>query len=432
MRHHARLKFFLLMTVVTLAVTTLPQATAQALSLSWQTTVSSALTDSSVTYGQPTVITGSVNPDGSEDRTVELHRLGSDGSTTLVRSALTDADGQYAIPVPSNRVGTTRWVVVAPETDRYRGGTSDPAELTVHRRSSRLSTFWHRTRTTLHRRATVTGRVLPTADRRRVEAIMWLPGGWRRVASGWTDSAGRYSLRLPTWWYHTKTVRVVAPATRSAGRVVSGNVRQRVAPSYRPRGRATDWAPLDRDLRMRWNPCRTVTWRFNFRGAPRGAFADARRAMSRVTRATGIRFHYVGRTRVIPGTSKGWPRGTGIVIAYSRPWQSKWNLRGRTVGQGGPTKLVAGRDARGDMWRIQRGGVVMDASQWLRPGFGVGDSRGRVMMHEIGHVLGLGHAGHRSEMMVGTANPDIPARWGAGDLRGLSRMGLSQGCVWPR
>lgn len=293
------------------------------------------------------------------------------------------------------------------------------------RTSDSLSASWSRTRSTLYQRAAVSGRLSVTDGQpRRVRAEIRIPGQWRRIAVGWTDTNGRYRLALPTSWYHRKKVRVVAYDSSAA----TTSVTRVVAPSYRPRGSARDWSPLS-DTRMRWNPCTPISWKFNGHRAPRGALADTRRAFRRVTQATGLRFRYQGGTRVIPGTSKAWPTNTQIVVAFARPSESKWNLRGNVVGRGGPTDLAYGQDAAGSVWRIVRAGVVIDSTARLRGGFRVGDDRGRLLMHEIGHALGLLHATHSSQLMHGVINSSIPARWGAGDLAGLRTLGLGAGCV---
>jgi hypothetical protein len=55
----------------------------------------------------------------------------------------------------------------------------------------------------------------------------------------------------------------------------------------------------------------------------------------------------------------------------------------------------------------------------------------QVMQHEMGHVLGLSHARASSQVMFGTASR-TNARWGAGDLAGLHRIGASRGCLPDR
>lgn len=61
------------------------------------------------------------------------------------------------------------------------------------------------------------------------------------------------------------------------------------------------------------------------------------------------------------------------------------------------------------------------------PGFGAGSPHGMVLMHEVGHVVGLDHYGDRRQIMHPSAT--LPAAvWGAGDLAGLRRIGKVGGC----
>ena len=70
---------------------------------------------------------------------------------------------------------------------------------------------------------------------------------------------------------------------------------------------------------------------------------------------------------------------------------------------------------------------VLDRDQ-LDRGFGRGYTWGEVIIHEIGHVLGLSHVDARKQVMYfQTIRRD--ATWGAGDLRGLRKVGDSRGCL---
>lgn len=418
----------LLVPVLALAATLLPAQAAGATTL--PTSVTGSLSASEVTYGDNLAFRGTVAPLLTEQRTAQLYRINADGSYTMVTERKVSLAGTYSLPVPTNRLGRTSWFVWIPATKNYQAVGTRADSVEVVRAVSRISQTWAGLNSRVGRHAKVTGRVTATAGKRRkVELQMRLGSGWRRMSSGWTDSAGRYTLTLPTGWYHRQQVRVVAPKTAGASRAISRVARQNVSPAYLPLGRKTEWTRIDRKLDMRWDPCRTIVWRFNGARAPRGALADTRKALQEIRRATGLRFRYAGKTRVIPGTSKSWPKGTHVVIAFVHPRQSKWSLRGSTAGQAGPTKLTAGRDAGGAMWRIVRGGAVIDAGQRMPAGFGRGGSRGRILMHEIAHVVGLGHVHSRFQIMASSANSPLPTRWGAGDLAGLSQLGLAQGCV---
>jgi hypothetical protein len=52
----------------------------------------------------------------------------------------------------------------------------------------------------------------------------------------------------------------------------------------------------------------------------------------------------------------------------------------------------------------------------------------QVVTHEVGHVLGLGHAHSRRQLMYGVSS-SLNVRFGAGDLTALGRVGASQGCL---
>ena len=75
--------------------------------------------------------------------------------------------------------------------------------------------------------------------------------------------------------------------------------------------------------------------------------------------------------------------------------------------------------------------VVVDADANLPGGFDARYELGIVLMHELGHVVGLGHVMDPAEIMF--ADPQGFPRpihdWGPGDLEGLELLGRDQGCM---
>ncbi|HEU4354966.1 MAG TPA: hypothetical protein VFT27_05205, partial [Actinomycetota bacterium] len=89
----------------------------------------------------------------------------------------------------------------------------------------------------------------------------------------------------------------------------------------------------------------------------------------------------------------------------------------------------------GDLARTYvSGAIAMDAGDELPPGFGQRYSRGVVLMHELGHVMGLAHVGSTDEIMWSPDKSDarfpdlFQTDWGPGDLQGLAALGRDAGC----
>jgi hypothetical protein len=185
---------------------------------------------------------------------------------------------------------------------------------------------------------------------------------------------------------------------------------------------------------IRWNPCQPIHYVTNLAQAPANAAADIGGALARVTSATGILFVNDGSTNEVPVANRptqqarygnGW---APVLIAWSTPNQSNLLPGGGVVGEGGATWISPGGGARSE---FVTGVVVLDASasSSLAPGFGGGLTTGDLLLHEIGHVVGLGHTADPSQVMY----PDIVSRptsaYGAGDSSGLARLGAGAGCI---
>jgi len=198
------------------------------------------------------------------------------------------------------------------------------------------------------------------------------------------------------------------------------------AASYAFEGTNPDGTPY------RWNPCAPIHYLISTANAPSPtAVADLRTAVGMVSAATHLSFVFDGTTGALPSSSwlstaaigpDGWPP---VLIGWEHAGQSDINLSGYaaagTMWQA--SSIVAG----GTGFAMATGAIAFNVDHTeLSQGFGV-RSWGEAYLHELGHLAGLGHVNDPTQMM----NPSIPgiaARYGAGDLAGLARLG-SGSCV---
>lgn len=200
---------------------------------------------------------------------------------------------------------------------------------------------------------------------------------------------------------------------------------ERGAGSYRYALVRTDGAPV------RWDPCEPVRYVTDVRGAPYvTALADVQAALARVTHLSGIAFEHVGETdeqadpdRAPVLTRYGSHRWAPVLITWTDASRVP-TLAGTVVGTA--QTIPAGREAV-----YVSGAIYLDADEQMRPGFGTGRSWGTVLLHEVGHLVGLGHVDAETEVMHPGGERNQPAatvRFGPGDEEGLRTLGLSAGC----
>lgn len=194
----------------------------------------------------------------------------------------------------------------------------------------------------------------------------------------------------------------------------------------------------------RWNPCQPIQYVVNEANRPVGSTEDIREAIDRVSSATGIRFVDDGTTVITAdqqiGASfqsniPGEPRFLPLLIAFVPEGHFTFLTDSHRA-------IAFGMPARGDgelAHEYVSGVVVIDADQGLSPGFGSRFSMGPVLMHELAHVMGLGHVGSADELMWSSQVPHHSANpnqsqtdWGPGDLEGLALVGREAGCLLPR
>lgn len=221
-----------------------------------------------------------------------------------------------------------------------------------------------------------------------------------------------------------------------------------------------NWTDPDgKDHRIRWNPCQSaVTFAVNAQlaggttKARNAAVADVRSAFKRVSHRTGIPFSFAGRTAEIPrnGKEDSWStrqKSAEIVVAWVDQTRAKYRTNLITDGGDGLPSGVGGWMMRAwtnsdGNWQaaIGRGFVVLNSGQnsIYKAGFGSGVTRGALLLHEIGHAVGLGHVGTTNEIMYPTMLDRERSKYKDGDRNGLSRVGRKLGCIsgasdaWPQ
>ena len=183
--------------------------------------------------------------------------------------------------------------------------------------------------------------------------------------------------------------------------------------------------PVDNRTRVvRWNPCEPISYRINAALGGRGAAQDAKAAVQRLAAATGITFRYAGETTFVPSPGRPQRNDMELVISWAEPSMSG-HLKGDADGYGG--WRTGGRV--GEPLQIVSGYVVLSSAQHVKPGFGPGITRGRMLLHELGHAVGLGHVDDPAMMMHDEVSPrSSPAAYQAGDLAGLREVGRQAGC----
>ena len=76
------------------------------------------------------------------------------------------------------------------------------------------------------------------------------------------------------------------------------------------------------------------------------------------------------------------------------------------------------------------GVLIVNVDAVAQRGFGEGNTWGRVFIHELGHLVGLGHVARSDQIMF----PELAVQKGeaefhAGDLAGLRLIGKEAGCL---
>ncbi len=175
-----------------------------------------------------------------------------------------------------------------------------------------------------------------------------------------------------------------------------------------------------------WDPCDEIHYEIN----PDGALEDAddteefvADAIEVVAHYTGLEFVYDGRTERRPE----WDRQFVPSLGHHEPVLIAWatesevpQLEDDVAGIGGAVAV----EVQPEGWlRYVTGGVTLDSDAFEEMDPVLGDSeQGRaVLLHELGHLVGLDHVDSTDELMF--ADNVGKSGFGTGDLNGLVRLG---------
>ena len=169
---------------------------------------------------------------------------------------------------------------------------------------------------------------------------------------------------------------------------------------------------------VRYDPCAPIHVVVNPRTAIEGSDEMLTQALDSVSAATGLTFVRDGDTDEVPDARRGIVAGSQepVLIAWSDPEEVE-DLEGSVAGIGGSVS------ARGGQW-FDTGAVTLDGPQLadvLRQPGGWASARG-VVLHELGHLVGLGHVDATEELMQPRGRRGIDD-WGPGDREGLAALG---------
>lgn len=173
-----------------------------------------------------------------------------------------------------------------------------------------------------------------------------------------------------------------------------------------------------------YDPCRPLHYVVNPAGMPPGGLQMIRESVQAVSQATGLAFEEDGVVTEAPTTARDLVqlesygnRWAPLLIAWSE--EDSYPLLGGNIAgvAGGAWVTVAGSE------RLVTGQAVLDteafADMLSRPG-GYELARS-VVMHELGHVVGLDHVDDPNQLMFQSTNDVLS--FAAGDLQGLAAVG---------
>ena len=182
---------------------------------------------------------------------------------------------------------------------------------------------------------------------------------------------------------------------------------------------------------VRFDPCSPIEVVLNLDGAPVGARADLEEAMARIAAASGLDLALAGTTDEPPSDprlpyqpERYGQRWAPVLVTWAQPGEPGVPLRGHDRGIATPVAV----GPEGERTYVS-GQVVLNAERRdLQPGFGDRrDAWGATLLHELAHLVGLGHVDDPDQLMH-TYPGEGEVALGPGDRAGLAAVGADHGC----
>lgn len=174
-----------------------------------------------------------------------------------------------------------------------------------------------------------------------------------------------------------------------------------------------------------YDPCDTIHYVIREANAPAGGSQMIHDAVEKTARATGLVFAYDGTSTEPPMADRAkyqpgryGDRWAPVLISWTTPDETP-SFIGDVAGFGGSSPLQAGQQP----WVYVSGQVQVDgpaAQQLINEGNSAEVES--ILLHEMGHVVGLGHADGANELMYRSTNGSV-TEFGPGDLAGLALLG---------
>ncbi len=381
--------------------------------------VSLSASTGQVPFGKPVSLTASVSARGLAARDVGLtlyRRTASQPSPVAVGYQWSDAAGVARFTDDPRE--QAEYFAVSETTDELAPGTSPTVIVRV---SVSVTTTVSPVAIPPGGSLSLTARVQPAVPGATVTVQERFGNGpWRTVATPVQGSDGRVTVTLgrrsQVGTYSLRVVR--GPDARFA----EGSGETTTVVTVTGTGRAATWRPIGgtKSRPAHWGTC-SIRYKVNPRNMPAHGMSDLREAMRRVTQVSGIKFRYSGRSRAVPHYAYTGAGVNRFLVAWANNRQSRGLLPPGVGGVGGTSHTSGGRILTGYL------AINTAYSNSAPAGFGDGSPHGMVLMHELGHVVGLDHANDVHQVMHPSASLRASV-WGAADIKGLRALGRAGGC----